>query len=494
MPLDAATISAVREELSGELPGMKIEKIQQPERDVIILTLKGISKQARRLLISAGSGDARVHLTEHVFDNPKAPPMFCMLLRKHLTGAKILSITQTPSERILEFTLKTSSIIGEELEKRLLIELFGRVPNIILIDSDGVVIDCLRRFSGEMNSKRLMLPGLVYHAPPPVENKIPPKLNICEHGQKESISKVLDELYTQKAQKERLRNRSAATLKSMKTSRDRLVRKIAAQKTELNESAKRDYLRECGDIIMTNLHLIGKRQQVLIAGDFYSDSDQDRRIELDPFKTPQQNAAKYYKAYTKAKNAEKHLSGQIEKGETELKYLESVIEQLSRVENEQGLDEIRSELAMTGYINNRAAGNAISQKQKKTKQAESPPMKFMSSGGLQILAGRNNIQNDRLTLKTAAKTDIWLHAQKIPGAHVVISTSGMSADETTLREAAAVAAYYSSACANGKVAVDYTIVRNVKKPAGGRPGMVIYTDFQTVIAVPDEELLNRLRD
>jgi len=178
MPLDAVCLAAVREELSAEITGMKIEKVQQPERDVIILTLRGVARQTRRLLISAGCGDARAHLTEHVFDNPQAPPMFCMLLRKHLTGAKIASITQPPLERILEITFQTSSAIGIESEKRLLLELFGRVPNIILTDSDGIVIDCLRRYGGEMNSKRLMLPGLIYHAPPPVENKTPQKMSI----------------------------------------------------------------------------------------------------------------------------------------------------------------------------------------------------------------------------------------------------------------------------------------------------------------------------
>jgi len=283
----------------------------------------------------------------------------------------------------------------------------------------------------------------------------------------------------------------------VKTSRDRLIRKIAAQKTELFESTKRDWLRQCGDIIMTNLHLIKKGQQVIVAEDFFSESSSTRRIELDPLKTPQQNAAGYYKAYNKAKNAERHLTGQIENGECELKYIESVIEQLSRAENEQELDEIRSELMATGYIKNRAAGRG-GQKQKKTKRAESAPMSFMSSGGYRIFAGRNNTQNDKLTLKTALRSDIWLHAQKIPGAHVIVSgagnTAGKPVDETTLREAATIAAYYSAARSDGKVAVDHTLVRNVKKPPGGRPGMVIYTDFQTIIVAPDEELVARLRE
>jgi len=319
-------------------------------------------------------------------------------------------------------------------------------------------------------------------------------MNLCRQEQQKSISETLDELYTRKAQKDRIRSRSGATLKTMKTARDRLIRKIAAQKTELFESAKRDWLRQCGDIIMANMHLIKKGQQVFVAEDFYSENGSARRIELDPQRTPQQNAAKYYKAYNKAKNAEKHLTEQIDKGEDELKYIESVIEQLGRVENERELDEIRDELMATGYIKNRVGGRGGLQKQKKTKQLESSPMSFMSSGGYRILAGRNNTQNDKLTLKTALKSDTWLHTQKIPGAHVIVSSAGKPVDETTLREAAAIAAYYSAARPDGKVAVDHTSVRNVKKPPGGRPGMVVYTDFKTIIATPDEELVERLRE
>jgi predicted ribosome quality control (RQC) complex YloA/Tae2 family protein len=297
------------------------------------------------------------------------------------------------------------------------------------------------------------------------------------------FSSMLDEFFTRSAQERRIRQRSAATLKSMSTARDRLIRKMASQKHELEETSKRDYLRECGDIITANMHLLKKGQQSFIAEDFYAGGAEMREIKLDPLKTPQQNAASYYKAYTKAKNARGSLAAQLQRGEAELVYIESVIEQIQRVENEQDLNEVRDELELTGYIR--------AQRQQKKKQAESSALRFLSTTGMKVFAGRNNMQNDKLTLKTASKSDIWLHAQKIHGAHVIISCEGAAPDEKTLHEAASIAAYYSAARADAKVPVDYTHVKNVKKLPGGRPGMVIYTDYKTIIAAPDEELLRR---
>jgi len=309
--------------------------------------------------------------------------------------------------------------------------------------------------------------------------------NVYKTKREESFSSLLDGYFTRSAQVVRMSQRSAATMKLMKTARERLVRKLTAQKMELEDTSKRDYFRECGDIITANFHLIKKGQQLLVAEDFYSESNQLREIKLDPLLTPQQNSAGYYKAYTKAKNARKFLDEQILAGEKELKYVESVIEQISRAESESDLSEIRSELEQTGYIRK--------SKQQKGKQSRSSPNRFLSSSGMRIFAGKNNIQNDKLTLKMASKSDIWLHAQKIHGAHVIISCAGVAPDEVTLSQAASIAAYYSSARADSKVPIDYTGVRNVKKPSGGRPGTVIYNDFNTILATADEELVKRLR-
>jgi len=599
MPLDAICLGAVKNELSSQIIGMKIDKVQQPERDVILLSLRGHSAPSKRLLISIGSGDTRVHLTEHKFDNPKVPPMFCMLLRKHLTSAKIVDIQQPPAERILIFVLETIGAMGVRSEMKIIVELIGRQSNLILTESDGVILDCIRRIDGDLSGKRAVLPGLIYRSPPAQDEKINPMLATAEQlreainlnsdetldkwliktfsafsplicreiawraygetdyrmsaikdngdallnvlislmqqvnsnefeawlistednkpldfsythikqyeskavtAQAQSFSELLDDYYTRNAQEQRISQRSSSTLKSMTTARDRLTRKLIAQKTELKETEKRDYFRECGDLITANFHLLKKGQQTLLAEDFYAEDGGVREIKLDVRKTPQQNAAKYYKSYTKARNASDYLSELIESGEKELEYIESVLEHIQRVENEQDLLDIRNELSTTGYIrqlNQQKLNNQKGKqkgKSKPAKQNESPPMKFLSSSGIRIFAGKNNLQNDKLTLKSANRFDIWLHAQKIHGSHVIISCAGAEPDEKTLEEAATIAAYYSASRTDGKVPVDYTQVRNVKRIPGGRPGMVNYRDFKTITVVPDEELVAQLRD
>jgi len=401
MPLDAICLTAIKNELAESITGSKIDKIQQPERDLIIFSLRDKGNQSYRLLISAGSGDTRVHLTEHKFDNPQTPPMFCMLLRKHLTGARVIKISQPPAERVLIFELESFSVLGEIVEKRLIVELLGHQPNIVLTGSDGIIIDCLRRVGGELNEKRSVLPGLLYRAPHPQEGKYNP-LNmtgemLCEllkHANDEQVDKwmvstfnafsplicreivwraygdtdlrvgdirdngeglinafislikqinlnkfepwlistdtgkpfdfsythimqyekkyssklesnfshLLDSFFTLSAKQKRMNQRSAATLKVMTNARDRQVRKLTAQKAELDETSKRDYLRECGDLITANLHSMKKGQSTLVACDFFADNGSGsdfecsggvREIKLDAMKTPQQNAAKY---------------------------------------------------------------------------------------------------------------------------------------------------------------------------------------------------------
>ncbi|MCL2820066.1 MAG: NFACT family protein [Oscillospiraceae bacterium] len=584
MPLDAFCLRAVKNELSGQITGLKIDRVQQPERDLIILSLRGKDTKGLKLLISAGSNDKRVHLSGFKFDNPKAPPMFCMLLRKHISGAVISCINQPSAERVLIFELKAPDAMGVHSIKSLIIELIGQRPNIILTGNDGIIIDCLRRTGGELNDKRSVLPGLVYRSPPVQEGKTDPltvtkerfyeqfskagdkvidkwlqeafsgfsplicreiswraygrtdyRINeVKDNGDKliksffsvlnedenipllikdeagkpedfsftqigqyegslkteneNSFSELLENFYTRKSLENRMGQRSAATLKLMTNAENRLTRKIVAQKSELEDSKERDYYRRCADIISSNFHLMKKGQNTLIADDFYSENGAKCEIKLDPLKTPQQNAAKYYKAYSKAKNAQQFISEQIAKSENELEYVKSIIQQLKNADSGQDLDEIRNELRITGYVKANKQ-----QKNNKTKQNESLPHKFVSSSGISIYAGKNNIQNDKLTLKTAARNDIWFHAQKIHGTHVIVSAAEGKPDEATINEAAAIAAFYSAARKDNKVPVDYTLIKHVKKPSGGRPGMVIYTDFKTVTATPDENLVNQLR-
>ena len=579
MPLDSVCLSALTDELSGRICGMKIDKVQQPERDLILLSLRGNGENLR-LLLSAGVGSARVHVTSASYEQPKTPPMFCMLLRKHLQGGRISEISQPEGERLLIISVDTFDDMGEAASKKFIVEMMGRHSNFILVDEGGIITDCLRRVDSLMSEKRQVLPGMKYRLPPSqdkqnfftvshshrselwndaepsktadkwlldtfsglsplicreicyralkdvsprienllaeekkdfllaaesfadsvsckeflptllTENAVPKEFSFMpikqyEHQYNsescEDFSKLLEAYYTRRDKAERVKRRAADITKTVKNARDRVVRKINIQRSELEKTAEREVLRRYGDLITANMYRLKKGDRSVDAEDFYDESGPVVQIELDPLKTPQQNAAKYYKDYTKAKTAEIHLTEQIAKGETEAAYLESVLDEIERAEGESDLIEIRRELTESGYIKKQNSG-------KKVKIKESQPMSFFTETGFEILVGRNNNQNDVLTLKTAKKTDIWLHTQKIHGSHVIVRTDGREVDEKTLESAASLAAYYSQARNGTKVPVDYTQVRYVKKPGGSLPGMVIYTDYRTILAEPKELL------
>ena len=572
MPLDALCLTAVAEELRPVLEGAKIDKIYQPTRDEVVLFLRGQGENVR-LLLSANPGHPRAHLTTLTRENPDKPPMFCMLLRKHLLGGRILELNQPPLERILDFRLETIDELGDRVERRLVLEAMGRSANLILLDGEGRIIDCIRRIDGDLSKgQRQVLPGLFYRQPP-----VPDKLNpftlsedellaaldnptqkepekllmdtftglspliarelafraggaeglysallklrkdvkennftpyllvrdgkpvdfsflpILQYGpetesiRQESFSVMLDGFYERREAAERVRQRGQDLVKTVTNARDRTARKLANQEKELAATLDREKLREQGDIITSNLHVMEKGMTVLKAMNFYDPECREIEIKLDPLLTPQLNAAKYYKEYNKAKTTEKMLTLQIEKGERELEYLNSVLENLELAEGERDLGEIRQELTDTGYL--RRAKTAA----KREKRVAGKPMEFRSSAGLRITVGKNNSQNDQLTTKMAYKSDIWLHTQKIHGSHVILWLEGGEADAQSLTEAAVLAATFSQARESTRVPVDYTPVKYVKKPAGARPGMVIYTTYQTAVVDPDPELAKRLR-
>ncbi|MBR7081554.1 MAG: NFACT family protein [Oscillospiraceae bacterium] len=585
MPLDAITLTALKNELSESLSGARIDRVQQPENDTLILSVRSRDFSGR-LLMCAGSGSARVHFTSARYENPAQPPMFCMLMRKHIEGARILSVRQPPMERLLDFELDAPDALGELHQKHLILELMGRYSNIILTDADMVIIGCLRNVGSASSEGRMVLPGLVYRLPEQTgkvditlisEEEIAKALfsseadktadkavveafmglsplvcreivfracgdtditlaqailrdggraiagelsrlktmlseggfaphilrddsgagrdfscmEIWQYGdrlrceRRESFSALLDEYYTTRDKAERARQRSQSLMKHAKTLRDRVRRKTELQKKELEKTFERETLRERADIIMANLDAVSRGATVLRAANFYAGGE-TVEIPLDPAKSPQQNAAKYYKDYRKAKNAGKFLAEQIENGEKELEYLESVIDELCRAETEKDISEIRRELEDAGYIQKQ-------RQSKKEKRIERKPLRFMSSSGYDIYVGRNNTQNDELTLKTAFKGDIWLHAQKIHGSHVVIASDGKEPDDRTINEAAAIAAYFSQARDSGRVPVDYTLVKHVKKPGGAKPGMVTYREQKTVYVTPDAAIIERLK-
>ena len=301
-----------------------------------------------------------------------------------------------------------------------------------------------------------------------------------------SFSELLDAFYTRRSQADDLRRRTQSLRKTVKNAHDRVMRKLELQQDELRKTAKRDEKRRWADLITANLYRAKNGADSMTVEDFYEEDYPTVTIPLDRLKTPQQNAAAYYKEYTKAKTAERYLTGLIAENTRDGEYLASVLDEIDRVKGESDIADIRRELTETGYI--RAQKNAQKQRVK-----ESAPLSYISSGGYEILVGRSNSQNDRLTLKTAHKGDIWLHTQKIHGSHVIIRCAGENVDEATLAEAASLAALHSQASGGGKVSVDYTRVKFVKKPQGSLPGMVIYTDYSTVLAEADEALAESLK-
>ncbi len=522
MPLDAVFITELARELNDTLAGMKIDKVRQPEKDTVVLALRGNGRNLR-LVVCFGSGSARVCVTEADYENPPQPPMFCMLLRKHLIGARILEVTQPERERMLSFALLCYDEMGQASQKTMAVELLGRNANLILVDADGRIIDAARRVDSEMSPLRQLMPGLIYRMPPKPEpgkfsglsplirremefrglpetlesveplEKRPymlvqngqPKdftfLPILQYGPSmESVaypgwSALLEAFYAEKDRTEHLKGRAKSMTKLVRNAKARTERKLSLRIQELGATEDREQDKRRGDLITANIWRMKPGMDEVTVEDFYEEDCPPVTITLDKRKTPQQNAVVFYKQYTKKKAAREHLTGLIEENTAELEYLGSVAEELERAQSQQDLQDIRSELEKAGYL------RAPKQKgQKRPKPSQ--PLAFRTASGLEILVGRNNIQNDELTFSIARRTDIWFHAQKIHGAHVILRCEGQEPDEASVYQAACLAAYYSEGKQAGRVAVDATQVRFVKKPRGARPGKVIYTDQKTIVA------------
>ncbi len=311
---------------------------------------------------------------------------------------------------------------------------------------------------------------------------------------------LLDTFYSERDLVERIRQRSGALLHLLVTTTERITRKVAIQREELMQSTQREKLRQYGDLLQTNLYRLEKGMSSIRVENYFEEGMPEVEIPLDPSLTPSRNAQRYYTEYRKADTAEKKLKELIVQGELELEYLDSVFDSLSRARTEAELNAVRAELADQGYLRGDRGDRKKPERQKPggkgkkpAKEEKLPPMKYLSTDGFTILCGRNNTQNDRLTLKDSRNYDIWLHTQKIPGSHTIIITDGKEPPASTLEQAAIIAAYNSKARESTRVAVDYTIVKNVKKPNGAKPGMVIYDKYETAIVTPDEQVVNSLR-
>ena len=570
MAFDAYFLSAVLEEIREKCLGARIDKIHQPSRDTLILHLR-CREGREKLLFAANPTAPRLHLTAASPENPAEPPMFCMLLRKHLLGARLTEITQPPMERAATFTFDCTDEMGFPVQKRLVAELMGRTCNLYLLNPDGRILDCLRRIGLDESSKRAALPGLNYQEPEPVtklpaenadfaailegagadvladrlmdtlgglsplvcreaalfaagdvdariegldKNAVSEKLSlffaehirhprpcyyalpdgtpkqfafcpIRQYGDCQvaaSFGSLLDSYYTLRDQKDTMRQKSGAVRKTVQNLCTRLQRKLAIQEKELAATYDRERLRQLGDILTANLHRIVKGQTAIDCEDFYDEEMKPVSIPLSPILSPQQNAAKFYKDYARMKNAEKELTRQMELAEGELNYLKSVLEELNRAGTEAELEEIRRELQEGGYLRGETG-------KKRVKQAKLAPMRFESTDGYPIYVGRNNRQNDELTFRLARKDDIWCHASKVHGSHVIISCGGATPPDDTVTQAAQLAAYYAESGGGQNIAVDVTSVKQVKKIPSGKPGMVIYHTYKTVIVNPYPDIV-----
>ena len=558
MAFDATYLTAVLGEIREKAADARVDKIHQPSRDTVILHLK-CREGREKLLFTLNPTAPRLHLTAASPENPVEPPMFCMLLRKHLLGARLVEVSQPPMERCASLSFDCIDEMGDHVQKRLVAEMMGRTCNLYLLSPEGRIIDCLRRVGLDETAKRPALPGLYYQEPEPVGKKDPRDLAandyvnlLCEPGADILADRLMDTLgglsplvcreaalfaagatdarvegldipaaadklalwfrehllhpapcFTaqadgtpkqfafcpirqygeyQTASRDAMRQKSQAVRKTVSNLCTRLTRKLAIQEKELAATYDRERLRQLGDIVTANMHRIIKGQTILKAEDFYDENMAEIDIPISPLLSPHQNAAKYYKDYTKLKNAEKELTRQIELGEQELYYLRSVLEELDRASSDQELEEIKQELQSGGYL------KADSGK-KKMKQAKSAPMRFVSTDGYPIFVGRNNRQNDELTFKLARKDDIWCHASKVHGSHVIIACNGATPPDDTITQAAQLAAYYSEHKGGQNLSVDVTPVKQVKKLTGAKPGMVIYHTYRTVVANPYPDIV-----
>lgn len=567
MAFDAFFLTAVLQEMRTRTAGARVEKIHQPSRDTVLLHLR-CENGREKLLIAANPAAPRLHLTTATPENPDQPPMFCMFLRKHLSGARLVEICQPPMERMVRFVFDCIDEMGDPVQKQLVAELMGRTCNLYLLGPDGRILDCLRRI-GLDEGVRPALPGLLYQAPAPVAKENPALLEqeaygnlltrpgadvlatrlmdelgglsplvcreaalyatgdaearvtgqnpeavgeklylffrehlthpapyfyaqadgtpkqfafcpIWQYGgcqQADSFTALLDHYYVVRDRADAMRQKSQAVRKTVTNLCQRIQRKMAIQEKELATAADRERLRQFGDIVTANIHRITKGQTVLEAEDFYDEEMKIIQIPLSPLLSPQQNAGKFYKDYTRMKNAEKELTHQLALGRQEESYLQSVLEELRRAQSDQELEEIKQELRAEGYLRADTA-------KKRIRQSKLAPMRFASTDGYPIYVGRNNRQNEELTFRLARKDDLWLHAQKVHGSHVIISCGGTTPPDDTVTQAAQLAAYYAESTGGQNIPVDITAVKQVKKTPGGKPGMVIYHTYRTVIVNP----------
>ena len=560
MVFDGIVTMAIATELKEKLISGKIEKVYQPEADELVFNIH--TKQGNlKLFASANSSSARIHLIDDSPANPPAPLPFCMLLRKHLQGARITQVCQKDCERIIEISLETLNELGFTVSKKLIFEIMGKHSNIILIDiASGKIIDSIKRISIDVNRVRQILPGIVY-CYPPLQDKIPfsqvteadlkalPSMDArtlqrriggispafaeelsshedaaaflnsvllrikngtlaprvysdeknspkefhiiplseyegaCTSTEFPSLSTCLEFFFSHKRTSGRTHQKASDLIRTVSAQLDKLHLKEQRLNEDILKAENSQQLRLWGELLTANIHSVRSGETKVTVTNYYDGSQVS--IPLDPRFSPSKNAQLYFKKYGKSKTAvkEKHL--QLESNSAEISYLESVLSFLENSDNAEEIDALRRELEETGYVRKRKIPGGF-----KEKKYKAQPYTYILPGGMTVLAGRNNKENDFLTFKTASSQDTWFHTKDIPGSHVILQNGKAEPDEKSILAAAAIAAYHSKGRSSENVPVDYVKVKYVKKPSGAKPGMVIFTNNRTVWvnpALPDKK-------
>ncbi len=556
------------------LIGGKIDKITQPSKDELVLSIRAGGKNLR-VLMSASAQRCSIYITELKRSNPIDAPMFCMLLRKRISGGRIESIEQNDLDRVVRIAIRANNELGDSVLYALIVEVMGKHSNIILCDENGLIIDAIRRVSAGVSAVRTILPGLAYEAPPKQDKRDPrlaseedfrsvldmegrtdkllsanfyglapnvaaamlercsfehaapsllpeekdaaakwiynfyhdiargvfsPYLACDAYGEPlavypfkpagpyfksvASIAEAMDEYFSKHELYDFLRQRSGSIRHILQNNIERCEKKLSLYAQALGADEEMERNRLYGELLTANLHLLRQNSSEAALSNYYTNPPQTVLIPMDKSHTPGDNAQRYYKKYQKAKSAKEMALAQREQASLELAYLEGQLDNLDKCTSANELAEITSELMELGYIKHE------SRKGKAQKVPPSKPMHFVSGDGTHIYVGKNNRQNDELTLHFADSDDIWLHTKYIPGSHVIVKSASPSMQ--TLKEAATLAAYYSKGRGGENVPVDYTARKNVKKPGGAKPGMVIYVKNKTAYITPDESIVKRL--
>lgn len=570
MAFDASFTAAIVKEISEQASGARVEKLFQPTRDSLLFVLRcdgrdGERAITRRLLVDGGTSSPRITFTEAEVENPKVPPMLCMLLRKHLGASRLVSVKQMGFERVVELTFECRDELGYLSEKYIYAELMGKFSNLIFCDSDKRVLTAFHLNDLSADVKRPLIVGVKYELPPKQEGKLSPFedekdkfltaleesglshakfiqgryfgvaplvarelahiasgsgeglwyalegftslvregrftpvlirgldgspieysfMPIAQYGdgaevvECESFSALIDGYFEKRSRDERLKQRASDVLKLLTNAENRLVKRLQLQKEELEACADKESYKRTGDLITANIYMLKRGMTEVSVVDYYDESCPTVTVTLDSRLTPAQNAQRYYKRYNKCKSAEEHLTEQIEQGERELVYLDTVFDSLTRAETENDLNEIRRELYESGYASRMKSYTA-------GKQTAPKPIEYRTSGGWRVLCGKNNSQNEYITHKLAGKGDLWFHIKDYPGSHVVLICDGDEPDAADYTEAANIAAVNSKAPAGQRVTVDYTRIKNLKKPPNAKPGFVTFNNNYSAYVIPD---------